>query len=78
MAMAHTVSWMVDSTKEAGKTGNRRGKQMSSRLVIKIIQIWDAHLARWRLLRRSMGGRVASGLGSVLLEQRKLLPGEQQ
>ena len=29
MAMAHTVSWMVDSTKEAGKTGNRRGEQMS-------------------------------------------------
>ena len=30
MAMAHTVSWMVDSTKEAGKMGNRRGRQMSS------------------------------------------------
>ena len=52
--MAHTVSWMVDSTKEAGKTGNRRGKQMSSR--IKIIRFrfgtltWpdgDSYVGAW-------------------------------
>ena len=37
MAMAHTVSWMVDSTKEAGKMGNRMGRQMFSGLGINII-----------------------------------------
>ena len=37
MAMDHTVSWMGDSTKEAGKMGNRRGEEMFSGPVINII-----------------------------------------
>ena len=78
MAMAHTVSWMVDSTKEVGKMGNRRGKQISPRAKGHhyILQFWDTHLARWGFVCRRLGGRGASGLGSLLLEQRKLLPGE--
>ena len=42
-----------------------------------MLQIWDTHLARWGLVCRGLGGRAASGLGSLLLEQRELLPGEQ-
>ena len=41
-------------------------------------QIWDADLARWRLVRWCLGGWAEAGLGSVLLEQRKLLPGDKQ
>ena len=37
MAMVHTVSWMVDFTKEAGKMGNKRGKQRFSGLGINMI-----------------------------------------
>ena len=79
--MVHTVSWMVASTKEAGKRENRRGKQMFSGLGNSdqhdLLQIWDTNLARWGLLCGCMGRRDASGMGSLLLEQRKLLSGDQ-